>query len=211
MAKKSRIIYGLLLSYLCIGFAQAEKVYRSVDETGVVEFSDRSQKDSQEMERKEVPTYKFIKTKPAISSTTSRTTKQQPATQIEITNPIADETILNNQGEVTVKLSLANSKEASQSTVKDKISAEQEPELAQDHKIIIYLDGIKVLEAVETSVILNNVDRGTHELKASVIDADGNVIADSAVVTFHMRRFSKLFKKPVNPVKPNPAPAGPTP
>ena len=39
------------------------------------------------------------------------------------------------------------------------------------------------------------VDRGTHAVQASVVDASGAVRGNSAPVTFHMWRASRLFPK----------------
>ena len=41
-----------------------------------------------------------------------------------------------------------------------------------------------------TSIDLNSLDRGTHNVRASVQDAEGRLILDSKTTTFHILRHS---------------------
>jgi hypothetical protein len=60
-------------------------------------------------------------------------------------------------------------------------------------------------ELSTTGATLSNLNRGSHSLKARVIDASGQELISSQPVTFHLRRESKLFPQRLKPV-PLPSP-----
>ncbi|MFO7603482.1 MAG: DUF4124 domain-containing protein [Gammaproteobacteria bacterium] len=178
----------LCLLALCLPAAQAETVYRSVDDKGVVEFSDQSRQDAEEIKLQNVPTVTLKKAdRPAVQPASPTSQAQTTTVQIQVIRPAMQETIHSNPGDVSVVLQLAGSR-----------SGEA---LRPGEKILISLNGQTVAETDSTSVELNNIDRGTHQLQARLTDATGQTLAESPVVEFYMRRFSKLFKKPANPVK----------
>jgi hypothetical protein len=198
---------------------QADTIYRSVDEKGVVEFSDQGKKGAEEIKVDKVPTYKFKKL-PRSATKTSKAVAEKTR-QIEIVSPSMEETIRDNQGNLTVKLSLrqitdgqapASGSEAKAPTpaaADDKASQDQQSSgpqpvdnLNEGEKIVIMLDDKVLLETDQAMVELHNIDRGTHHLKAVVVDQQGTPLFESQVIEFYMKRFSKLFKKPVNPVNP---------
>jgi hypothetical protein len=102
---------------------------------------------------------------------------QQPpaaARAISITAPAADETIHSNSGDVSVAVTVA-------------------PRLARGESIVISLDGRDVARGADQTVPLAGVVRGTHALQARLVDAQGDVLAQSGEVTFHMWQASRLF------------------
>lgn len=102
---------------------------------------------------------------------------QQPpdaARAISITAPASDETIHSNTGDVSVAVAVT-------------------PGLARGESIVIRLDGDEVARGASQTAALAGVVRGTHTLQASLIDAQGNVLAQSGEVTFHMWQASRLF------------------
>jgi len=89
-----------------------------------------------------------------------------------ITSPAEDEAIRSNPGTVDVAVDL-------------------EPALFKGHKVRIYLDGTAAPEELAaTTITLQNVDRGTHTLQASVVDAQGREQIRSPAITFHMLRVA---------------------
>lgn len=216
MTQINRIYICLAMLIGIVTTVQAEKVYRSVDDKGVVEFSDQGGKrDAEEMEVPQIPTYEFKKVERPAPKTKEKPV-EAPAAEIEIISPGSKETIRNNQGDLAVELKFGGARskaEKAPAKAKEKASrrTEAEPEdfsgLNEGEKIVVLLDGKIVLETDKPKVVLNNVERGTHELKVSIVSAEGKQVAESQPVEFYMKRFSRLFKKPANPVNTNSAPA----
>ena len=98
-------------------------------------------------------------------------------TNVAITSPSNDETIADNEGNVS-------------------ISAAVQPGLGPSDKIEFVLDG-KTLGTASTSTQISatGLDRGSHSVAARVLDAGGAVIQQSSPVTFHVRRTSAILRK----------------
>jgi len=77
------------------------------------------------------------------------------------------------------------------------VQVEIEPalQLHRDHRIILSLDGKPVAALQSGAFVLNEVERGTHELRAAVVDAEERELIVSAAVTFHMWQASVLFRR----------------
>ncbi|MGH8745980.1 MAG: hypothetical protein ACREUK_05765 [Burkholderiales bacterium] len=96
------------------------------------------------------------------------------ATRISILRPASGETIHSNQGKLTVRLRRAGSPPGA--------------------GVRLVLDGAALPKVYRGSVIgLEGIDRGSHDLRAVLLDADGRRIAASAPVTFYMWHASRLF------------------
>lgn len=94
-----------------------------------------------------------------------------------IVRPKNAETIHDNTGAVLVEVSLR-------------------PALAvrAGHRLRVLLDdAMRPEEWTAAHFSLQEVDRGTHTLQVIVVDGDGNRLAVSAPVEFHMWRASRLF------------------
>lgn len=73
------------------------------------------------------------------------------------------------------------------------VVAELEPELAPGHSLRLLLDDIPSASAGEDATFaLSNVDRGTHTLRAEVLDREGAVVFAGEQSVFHLQRYSKL-------------------
>jgi hypothetical protein len=66
-----------------------------------------------------------------------------------------------------------------------------EPGLNSDRgdQLALYMDGAQVSVGSSPQFELNNIDRGTHTLKASVVDNGGKAIISSSPVSFTILRF----------------------
>lgn len=83
-----------------------------------------------------------------------------------------------------------------ENTGKVSVVVDVQPGLAGNHLIRMYMDGNKVGEDLNgRSFSLTNVDRGTHSLKAAVVDASGKQLIESQSVKFTMRRYSAAASK----------------
>jgi hypothetical protein len=100
--------------------------------------------------------------------------QQTPSySRLAFLSPSDDEPVRANDGVVEVRLAL-------------------EPALREDagHRLRVTLDNEVVRESAPLSFELENVDRGTHSLTATVVDADGNPVMPGQGVTFHVLRVS---------------------
>jgi len=152
-------------------------VYRWVDPTGQVHYSDQPGVGAKEVELREATVYTPVQPINAPTTSGSGAGQDKPADTVSyqsmtITAPADDEAIRSNEGMVSVTVAL-------------------EPVLFKGHKIRVYLDGTPASgELATTSITLQNVDRGTHTLQASVIDAQGKELIRAPSVTFHMLRIA---------------------
>ena len=75
------------------------------------------------------------------------------------------------------------------------------PRLEKDHSIKLLIDGSDEGGLLKTtSLLLKDLDRGTHTLLAQVVDKNGELIQQSKTVTFTLHKISVLNK-------PSPAPS----
>jgi len=219
----NRLFVIIIVQLCCLSVVQAETVYRSVDDKGVTEFSDKDSPGAREMKVQKVPAYKFEKIKRATPVAENIAEKTGPV-QIRIVRPTEKQTIRNNQGEMVVEINLANT--FNEKDTKEKRTKEQRKEKEQDtaevnkdtnkpewlkdgEKLVLILNDNILLETDKAIIELKNIDRGIHHLKVAIRDAEGKLVTETESVEFYMKRMSKQFKKPVNPVTPKVTPPTP--
>ncbi len=81
-----------------------------------------------------------------------------------------------------------------------------DPELADGHRLLLYLDG-KIVEGANGALEHNlaNLERGAHSLTAVILDEKGNEKIRSAPVVFHMKQPTTIAPRAVGPsLKPKP-------
>jgi len=97
------------------------------------------------------------------------------AAEIAIVQPAHEETIHNNEGDLTVRVQVSGG--------------------APDGGVQLVLDGAALAHTYRRDDIieLNGIERGTHTLQALLLDAKGEQLAASEPVTFYMWQASRLF------------------
>jgi len=169
------IVFIILLLGTGAAFAQT---YRWVDEDGVVHYSDRPVEGAQEV------TIDYVR--PSATPSPPRTYERRESEaedaaaeegrplyeSLEIGSPAEEATVWNNQGQLTVSLAL-------------------QPGLQPGHRVRVYLDGTPT-DASSTTVLLQNVYRGTHTLQAEVLDSNGNMVMRSQPRRFFVQQTSVL-------------------
>ncbi len=91
-------------------------------------------------------------------------------TAFEIVQPTNNETIRSADSSVSVGISLT-------------------PPLAQGHEIYLYVDGTQLKTAIKTTqLVLQNLVRGSHTLKAELRDQEGTVLRQSPSISFNLRQ-----------------------
>jgi len=177
-AQRMRIF--LILLCLVVTFPSHAAAYKWLDEDGNVVFGDSPPADRSTEEIKQAPLN--IYKNPLPKSTTSRTqnktnsaAKTTNYTKLAILQPQDDMALRNNSGQLTITLQI-------------------EPPLnrADEHKIHIKLDGVKIAVTSGNSATIDNIDRGTHTVTAELVDMHGKVLKSSATHTFHLLRHSTL-------------------
>jgi hypothetical protein len=168
----------IVLLALFAGVGQAE-IYKSTNTDGEVIFSDQPSQGAEQLKLPELPTY----TAPAVHkrAPTSGSVKKQPAPSLYqsmvFTTPEDDATVRNNLGAVSASVSL-------QPALKTRLG----------HRIQYYLDDAPHGTPVTSNTVnFTNLDRGSHLLSASVVDAQGNTITSTDTVIFHLHRESINF------------------
>ncbi|MTI62601.1 MAG: DUF4124 domain-containing protein [Methylophaga sp.] len=178
------------------------EIYRWVDESGNVVFSDEPQPGAETVDLPPATTYTpaedeavtddILKLSPDDDEQATQET-QAPDYQIRIVAPGNDESIWVNNGDVTVSMIV-------------------EPALDTERgdKVLLHLDGEPVAEPrASTTFQLNNLSRGTHNLNAMVVDSNGMTLTSTGSVTFHLHRASIQNNPGLTP--PGPTGGKPTP
>lgn len=118
---------------------------------------------------------------PAVEATTSSKRRNTDSSKssllnsyqdFSITQPVHDTSVRENSGKVHISI-----------RVEPNIFVER------GHKLVIYMDGVEVYRGEQTSITLDNIDRGTHTLKASIVSRQGQSIQETGITTFTLHRY----------------------
>lgn len=169
-----------LLLVFCLATPASAAVYKTVRPDGSVVYSDQPPRN--EAEPHPLPPLQMIPSEslapaPAPQERNDSKTNTPAAAEayrsLAILDPQADGTVRDASGQVVVQVAL-------------------DPPLATEagDRVIIYLDGEPLAQGTDTAYTLDNVDRGTHTVEASVSSGPGRVLIRSPAVTFHVQRTS---------------------
>lgn len=167
---------------LGLGTAVAADIYRWVDKNGNPVYSDQPTENAEKIELLQPMTYTPVQVPEDTSSndaedeqqTTDEESVAIPNYRVTIVSPENDAGIRVNNGNVTVNLQVIPALVA------------ERGDLVQ-----LYLNGLPAgVPMPQLSFTLENLDRGTHTLSANVINASGEVLAQSETITFHLQRTS---------------------
>ena len=91
---------------------------------------------------------------------------------LTITEPEHDTSVRENSGKVTITVRV-------------------EPHIFVERGdiLVIYMDDIEVSKGDQTTVMLDNVDRGTHTVKAKILNSQGQIIKETSTTSFTLHRF----------------------
>ena len=195
-----RFALFLLIGLFCVSTQAA--VYKKELPDGTVTYTDQPEPGAKAIVLPEIQTIQ-PPPKSVIIETTSPPKHKTPDsvsgyTMLKITSPSDNETLRENAGQIEINLAM-------------------EPSLQTQagHKILVTMDGKPIADpGTSLQYVIDNIDRGTHNLQASVVDTAGNTLIRSATTTIYVKRHSILFKSfPAPPAKPAPPanPVSPTP
>ena len=159
---------------MCVTATASAQVYKRTGPDGQVYFSDQPGPDAAQIEVKPAQTISM----PPVPKQTATARQQEDAssayTELTIVSPSSDQAIRANDGNITVNLSL-------------------QPGLMPGHAVVLNVDGEdgeQINSGASLSIDLSNLSRGRHTVEAAVVDAKGNVLKQSAPVSFNVLRVA---------------------
>lgn len=175
----------ILVTALMAGYVQAQdappaaepetkKLYKLVKPSGEVIYSDQPMPGAKEIEAPSGGTNVVapVETPQFRAFDPGRKPKgngAQPYTSFEITSPANDTTMwAEASGDVTVTASLS-------------------PGLRSNHSLFFMFDG-NPYEREDLTITFQNVDRGSHVIRAEIRDQNGQVVQSTPDVTIHVKR-----------------------
>jgi len=185
-----RLLLILLISLSSVA-SQAAPYYKYKDRNGDIIYSDTPPyAGAVPLNAPALPTFPAVKPKPKASPEPAIEDTETKYLSLSIFQPANDESIRSNEGTVAITIKLI-------------------PELStrEGHYINIYLDGKLVKKkSASLNITLNDIDRGSHKIKAEVRNKKGKRLKASTSSIFHLHRFSKLHKKKKKKQKKAPPP-----
>jgi hypothetical protein len=177
MKRRSLSAIGLLLALWLCGHAVAmaqTTIYRSIDENGNVVFSDEPPSDDAEpIVLKESNVVSSVRAQPAPRSG-GTDDNAVPAYAVSFVSPEPEETFWGTGNDLSVELAV-------------------DPMMAAGMQIRLFIDDQQVASIGSLEVTLQQIDRGTHVIRAELVDGTGRLLARSEPVTFFMKQFSQNF------------------
>ena len=164
---RKTIFVVLILSALPLSAA----VYKWVDGSGQVHYSDQPSPGASEVELPEAMIYTPPDYGSAGDAAEGDVESGEPVSgggykTLAVVQPGNDETLRSNEGNVAVSIEIS-------------------PTLSNGHRFRLYLDGSPISGELTTpQITLQNVDRGSHNLEVAVVDENGQEVLRSTSVTF---------------------------
>lgn len=148
--------------------AQGSIIYSDQPPPGV----DKAESEVKEELLPQIVTIPAPEVSPASKSTATSQVSKNSYQALAIMEPRHDSAIRENSGKVA-------------------ISVQVEPYIFSErgHKLIVYLDGIEVSQGAHTTVILDNIDRGTHTARATIVNNKGIVLKEARPTVFTLQRY----------------------
>lgn len=147
-------------------------MYKWTDADGNVHYSDEPHPDAVEVQPPSLNAIPMPKPLPKPEPAAEMDTPVFKYKKFSLVAPTNEETVRNNAGVVTLQLAL-------------------EPKLAskEGHTISVYLDNRRVVKkSTGLTIAVEGVERGSHSLRAAVVDKKGKVVTRTKLIQFHMRR-----------------------
>lgn len=172
----------ILLLMIMTHTAVHAELFKWVDAEGNIIYSDQPPPDHGKKDTEidpetlpqiiTVPTPE-ISTSPSSSNTASnKNSASKRYQELTIVEPVHDTSVRENSGKVKITVHVSPDNFAE-----------------RGDKLIIYMDDVEVSRGEQTSITLDNVDRGTHQVKAALLNSRGQVIKETNITSFTLQRF----------------------
>lgn len=167
------LLLGMWL--MAIAFpAWSSEIYKSYDENGNVVYSD--QPPSPEAEPLELPEANIVSS-----------TRAQPS-------PVAGDG--DDDGNIPLVLQMLSpvDEETFWGTGRTlDVAFEVQPEMRPGMRIAVYIDDRREALLSSSRGTINSIERGTHSIRAELLDSRGNVLTNVEPRTFFMKQYSRNF------------------
>ena len=181
------ILAGVLLSLA----AAPQEIYRWVDKDGVVHYADQpGAPDAKRVHIANANEYEATPSELGEVATYTQPPAPLPYDSLTITQPTPDQMFFGGDATVTAAAELGGT-------------------LQSEHTLVFFVDGNRVAAESGGSALLSNLERGSHFLRAAILDQNGALLLQSPQVTFHVRMPS--INTPQSPQAKNPARQTPPP
>ena len=191
------MIKSLLLALLLVPALAQAVICKSVDAEGVVSYTDVPAGEcGQEVKLPDYSRYAprpIQRRSPGSAEATGSEMRFERYQTMSIVEPEQNGTVRSNDGQIAVAVDL-------------------QPDLQAGHKVVLLLDGRKVDgEFGSLNIQLSGVERGSHMLRAQVVDARGATLIASSSVRFTLRKLglNDPGSKPEQPIEPGKPPYQP--
>lgn len=155
--------------------AQDSKVYKTTDDQGRPVFSDQAGDQAEEVEVREPMTFpagQFAEDYQRLTGNKGDQDGEFSYQTLAVVYPENNASIRSNPGDFEVKFQIS-------------------PNRRPGHTLQLLMDGEVFQEIAGTgSVMLTNVDRGTHQFRIQVVDSEGEVLQQGPPVSMHLLRHS---------------------
>jgi hypothetical protein len=171
---KPVIVIAVATLLLINGVTQAE-VYREVDAQGNVTFSDEPSSGAEAIQVRPVTTITLPKMQD-LEQFEQPQQEQPPSALYELVRivyPRNNEAF--NSGNGDVEFSVISS-----------------PQLRDGHKYEVTLDGQPVGQSTSGTILVQNMDRGTHQAAVNIVNRSGVQVGSGTGITFTVHRPSRL-------------------
>ena len=189
------IVVGLLVSLV----AQPQEIYRWVDKDGIVHYEDRPRSpDAKLIEYVGLGNEGGADDSPPLYTSDPTQQPERPLYQVlSIISPTPDQVFYGGDVSVNVEVGL-------------------DAVLRDEDELLIFVDGNRVPNVGNLSATITGLSRGTHFLRAAVMNPAGTVVITSPQITFHLRQASiaapptgsNLRPPPPSPPPPRPSRPG---
>ncbi|WP_298939422.1 DUF4124 domain-containing protein [uncultured Psychromonas sp.] len=171
--KCSLFLVILLCFYATLTSAET-KIYHWVDADGKTHFADTAPPGTAEIVVKNKNLVSTPEQQPKKINNTSSNKEEIIKYQAEITTPKDDVAIRSNNGTLEVHVKTT-------------------PEKKSTQRLQLFLDGQALgLPQISPTIRALNIDRGTHQIQAKLLDEGSNILATTQVVTIHLQRISVI-------------------
>lgn len=174
---------GVVLILCLLALPASAEVFTYIDAQGNRVYTDQPRGNAK---RVPIASSNRMSATPTIAAPISKTRNATPQPpfhydMLRVLVPEPDATIRSSAGELIVSIT-------------------SEPGLQEGHRYRLLLDGQPTGEPGLSPVFpLSNIDRGSHNLSAEILDADGRTVERTANQPFHMLRISLAQKRQVKP------------
>lgn len=154
--------FALIIFFTFFAVVAQSAVYKWTDENGKVHYSDKPIENSETVEFKSNTQNQIKLQIPSPIVSDVETEDSVPQYRINITSPSEEETIRDNEGNITIMATIS-------------------PDLSTSHVLVLLMDG-KVMGPPQNSPIfsLKDIDRGEHEFEIKVVAQNGKQLASTS-------------------------------